>query len=284
MLTLASGACTDTGLTRSANQDTILTRSAPEYEGRGGRLFIVADGVGGAEHGEIASKIAAQTIADAFYKLVGAGATQPVAIRAAIEEASARVHVSATARGVAGNMGTTVVCAAVHGDRMTVGWVGDSRVYIARDGFPLVQITRDHSYVAEQMRSGTLSAEEARGHPQRNRLSRSVGGSPTVQVDVVTGGLMVGDMVMLCSDGLTHHLGEREIDNLLRQAPAVDDAAETLVAMANARGGHDNISVILLDMRREVPLDGSAFEADTQLKRSVKPSEDAITRGWFVTV
>lgn len=282
MMTLTCGARTDIGLIRHANEDAILTCDAAKDEERGGRLFIVADGVGGARHGAVASQLAAQTVAERFYVRIAEGQAHRYALGDAIQDANARVHDEAIQRGAAGNMGTTIVCAVVHGGQMTVGWVGDSRAYIARDVFPLVQITRDHSFVAEQIRNGIISVEEARDHPERNRLSRSVGGSPAVQVDVVSGVVVVGDMVMLCSDGLTRHVGSREIANLLRQAPAVHDAADTLVAMANARGGHDNISVILLDMRHEVPPDGSAFDADTQLNRAGKPSDDAITRGWFV--
>jgi protein phosphatase len=244
---------TDVGRVRKINQD----RFAEFVDGRGSRLLVVADGMGGHRGGEIASRLAVEAIGDVF-----AGSEEPLEkmLRIAIETANDRVYRSASADPELAGMGTTVVALCLgEGGEAWVAHVGDSRLYLLRDG-RLDALTADHSVVAEMQQQGFLSAEEAQAHPRRNELTRSVGVADEVEVDVARIAVKPGDRFLLCSDGLCGYLEEVEIREILgRERPL--DAAHVLVDHANAKGGHDNITVQVLAIRDGAPLGGDAVDA-----------------------
>ncbi|MGH2544280.1 MAG: Stp1/IreP family PP2C-type Ser/Thr phosphatase [Ardenticatenaceae bacterium] len=234
----------DTGLIRSLNEDCILTIGPKdkELQHTRGDLLIVADGMGGHESGEVASRQAAETVGELYYRLPG-GAEQ--ALVRAIKEANAAVFQRAREENRQG-MGTTVVAAARVGDELYIAHVGDSRLYLIREA-EIRPLTADHSLVAEQVAAGILTLEEAERHPHRNVISRAVGTSPEVEVELSPASplpLRDGDIILLCSDGLTEHVKAPRIQQLVQnRTPA--EATDVLIVAANAAGGTDNVSVIV---------------------------------------
>lgn len=201
-------------------------------------VFAVADGMGGAKAGEVAAQMAVDAVAEL---------REPVAVddvREAVVSANASIHRMAAEDEDKAGMGTTFTGALMSGSALSVVHVGDSRAYLWRDG-GLSQITEDHSVVAELVRRGSLSPEEAETHPHRNVITRALGAERTVVPDVVTRPLEPGDVILLCSDGLSSYVPDREIAAVLEGASGLDDAAQGLVARANAVGGPDNITVVL---------------------------------------
>jgi len=227
----AIGRESNTGNKRRRNEDSFVV--APP-------LFAVADGMGGAQAGEVASKLAAAALADT--DLGSAGGEERVV--ALIQEANRRVYERSHADPSASGMGTTITVALVEGTRVTFGHVGDSRAYLLRDGV-LEQLTEDHSLVNELMKSGKLSPEEAETHPQRSVITRALGTDPDVDVDTFVIEAQEGDLFLICSDGLTTMVGDQDILDLLeRSHNDLDRAAKSLVAAANRAGGEDNITVV----------------------------------------
>lgn len=231
------GVQSDVGRVRRHNEDSFAVR-----EDLG--LWVVADGMGGAAAGEVASAIVVETIA----KAVEAGAE----LDAAIAEANRSVlKAAASGRGKPG-MGSTVVAAQVNGRDYKVAWVGDARAYLWGDG--LRRLSRDHSRVQELLDAGMISAEEARLHPQRSVITRVLGGpdGTAAASDEVSGSLAPGQGLLLCSDGLTSEVCDAEIARVLAGNPAVNgggqSAVERLVSLALDRGGSDNVTVILIGM------------------------------------
>ncbi|MFN8174828.1 MAG: Stp1/IreP family PP2C-type Ser/Thr phosphatase [Solirubrobacteraceae bacterium] len=223
----------DTGRQRRANEDAFLARSP---------MFVVADGMGGAQAGEVASRIAVEVFAPGLPQAEGADAA--ARLRERVQEANGRIHaVSRSDREHAG-MGTTITAALLDGDEVAIAHVGDSRAYALRDG-NLTQLTRDHSLVDELVRTGRLTEEEAADHPQRSIITRALGPEAAVEVDTFGYRGRAGDVLLLCSDGLTTMVGPDEVAEILRGAPTLRDAGERLVAAANAAGGRDNITVVL---------------------------------------
>lgn len=227
------GHLTHVGLRRDLNEDTY-------YGDNDLGLWLVADGMGGHEYGEVASALAR----DAIVREVRAGAGLANAIRRADEEI---LRVS-RGRNDALPMGTTVVAARVAGARFEVGWVGDSRVYLWRDG-RLAQLSQDHSYVQELVSGGTITQEQARTHPHRNVVTQALGVTDpkSLNVETMTGELRPGMQLLLCSDGLTEHVDDSRIAQVL----AMDDCSaqecvDTLVAAALDGGGSDNVTVVLV--------------------------------------
>jgi len=222
---------TDTGRQRNANEDSFFVR-AP--------IFVVADGMGGAQAGEVASK----TAADAFDVDLDAGPPEQV-LRETIEAANRRIHELARADPSRAGMGTTLTAAIVNAEReeVAIGHVGDSRAYRLRDG-KLEQLTRDHSLVEEMRRKGQLTDAQAEDHPQRSIITRALGPEPEVQPDVHTVAAAPGDVFLICSDGLNSMLSEEQIRKLLAGASSMDAAARDLVGEANRAGGRDNITVL----------------------------------------
>jgi PPM family protein phosphatase len=225
------GRATDSGRKRRRNEDTLVI--APP-------LFAVADGMGGAQAGEVASKLAATTLEDTDSGSLK-GEERVVSL---IQEANRRVFERASSDPSTSGMGTTMTVALVEPNRVVIGHVGDSRAYLLRD-HALEQLTEDHSLVHELMKSGKLSPEEAEVHPQRSVITRALGTDPDVDVDTFSVDTQTGDIFLLCSDGLTTMVDDDDIlDVLERHHDDLDRAAKSLVSAANRGGGEDNITVV----------------------------------------
>ncbi|WP_256645397.1 PP2C family protein-serine/threonine phosphatase [Thermomonas paludicola] len=227
------GHLTHVGLRRELNEDTYYGDSELG-------LWLVADGMGGHEYGEVASALARETIV----REVRAGNSLAGAIRVADEEI---IHCSKR-RGDSLPMGTTVVAARVNGNRFEVAWVGDSRVYLWRDA-ALTQISHDHSYVQELIAQGAISADQARSHPHRNVVTQALGVTDPQQLNVETlaGELRPGMQLLLCSDGLTEEVDDHHIAQVLAHCEcSAQECVDGLVAAALDGGGSDNVTVILV--------------------------------------
>jgi serine/threonine protein phosphatase PrpC len=227
----AYAVASDTGRKRRRNEDNYVV--APP-------LFAVADGMGGAQAGEVASKLAASALEGA--RADGGGGLRQV--EALIHEANRRIYDRSITDPAASGMGTTMTVALVEGMTVAIGHVGDSRAYLVR-GEQMEQLTEDHSLVNELLKSGRLSAEEAHVHPQRSVITRAVGTDPEVDVDRFTIEADEGDVFLLCSDGLTDMVSDEEILELVdRHRDDLERAVKTLVAAANRGGGEDNITAV----------------------------------------
>ena len=227
------GHLTHVGLRRELNEDTYYGDSELG-------LWLVADGMGGHEYGEVASALAREAIV----REVRGGASLPQAIRTADEDIIRASH----QRGDALPMGTTVVAARISGRRFEVAWVGDSRVYLWRDG-KLAQLTQDHSYVQELIGRGAISVEQARSHPHRNVVTQALGVTDPRQLNVETmsGELDAGMQLLLCSDGLTEEVDDARFARALAHTDcSAQECVDELVAAALDGGGSDNITVVLV--------------------------------------
>jgi serine/threonine protein phosphatase PrpC len=223
---------TDPGRVRRRNEDAFVVDPP---------LFAVADGMGGAQAGEVASRLAAA----AFREYREADELAPEQrVAAIIKEANRRIYDRARTDSEVSGMGTTVTAALLGDGRVVIGHVGDSRAYRIRDG-RLAQLTEDHSLVADLMRSGRLTAEEAEGHPQRSVITRALGTDPDVDVDTLVVEAEAGDLFLLCSDGLSTMVSDAEVLQVVERAGSLDDAARDLVRAANSGGGEDNVTVVL---------------------------------------
>jgi protein phosphatase len=235
-MTLAhSAAVTDPGRRRRRNEDAYVCDPP---------LFVIADGMGGAQAGEVASHLAATSAQRAERD----GPSDESDVVQLIQDANQRVYERARADESTSGMGTTMTVALVDGDIVRIGHVGDSRAYLVRDRV-LEQLTDDHSLVGELVRSGRLSPEEAEDHPHRSVITRVLGTDPEVDVDSFSVGTKPGDLFMLCSDGLTSMVEDARILEVLEMyREDVKSAAQALVDEANANGGDDNITVILFQI------------------------------------
>lgn len=229
---LIPGGATDQGQVREANEDGYVVD-------RRLHLFAVADGMGGHRAGEVASATALEALRAAVASGTGIGD--------AITSANSAVHGKASDDAELQGMGTTLTAIVPDGNGVLVGHVGDSRAYLLRDG-ELRQLTTDHSLVEELVREGRLTEEQAAVHPQRSIITRALGVDSNVEVDVYPVALQAGDRLMLCSDGLTTMLRPDAIAALLRREPDPTRAANLLVDAANAAGGEDNITTIVIDI------------------------------------
>jgi serine/threonine protein phosphatase PrpC len=226
---------TDAGRVRRRNEDAFVLDPP---------LFAVADGMGGAQAGEVASRLAAA----AFREYHDADRLEPAErVEAIIKEANRRIYERARTDSEVSGMGTTVTAAILTNGRVSIGHVGDSRAYRVRGG-ELEQLTEDHSLVADLMRSGRLTPEEADAHPQRSVITRALGTDPDVDVDMVSVDGEPGDLFLLCSDGLTTMVPEDDILRIAQEAGTLDEVARTLVRAANSGGGEDNITVVLFQV------------------------------------
>ena len=233
-------------------------------------LFAVADGMGGAKAGEVASALAA----DAVQESGNDGESGEARVAALIEEANRRVFRRASEDREASGMGTTMTVALVEGDEVAIGHVGDSRAYLIRDG-RLEQLTDDHSLVAELVRSGKLTPEEAETHPQRSVITRALGTEADVDVDTFSVRSAPGDLFLLCSDGLTSMVDDETIlDAVERNRADLEEAAKALINAANLGGGEDNITVVFFEV------DGGAEPEekteDTVITADSSENEDTI--------
>ncbi len=222
----------DTGRQRRANEDSFFAR-AP--------LFVVADGMGGAQAGEVASRLAAETFAAGLPD----DGTSEQRLETRVREANRRIHEVSQGDRALNGMGTTITAAYLDGDELSLAHVGDSRAYLLRDG-ELTRLTRDHTLVEELVRRGELTEQEAAEHPQRSIITRALGPEPDIDIDLHTHRVRAGDVLLLCSDGLNGMLSDDHIRDILMVNPDPYAAAKELVVAANAAGGEDNTSVIVV--------------------------------------
>ncbi|HVF79147.1 MAG TPA: Stp1/IreP family PP2C-type Ser/Thr phosphatase [Solirubrobacteraceae bacterium] len=224
----------DTGRARRANEDAYYAR-AP--------VFVVADGMGGAQAGEVASRVAIEAFEDGLGGDDGVSSGEEL-LAARVREANARIHEMSQAEQDRAGMGTTITAAHVGQHDVAIAHVGDSRAYRLR-GDELVRLTEDHSLVEEMRRRGQLTAQEADEHPQRSIITRALGPEPDVLVDTSSWRGIAGDVYLLCSDGLTSMVPEARVGEIMRAATSLRDGGRALVDAANDAGGRDNITVIL---------------------------------------
>ncbi len=253
---------TDTGRQRRGNEDSSLAHPP---------VFVVADGMGGAQAGEVASRIAVE----AFAQGLPDDGTPEERLAVRVQEANKRIYeVSRTEHERAG-MGTTLTAALLDDAHLAIAHVGDSRAYMFRDG-TLQRLTKDHSLVGELVRAGKLTEEQAEEHPQRSIITRALGPEPTVDVDTVSYSVRAGDVLLLCSDGLTSMISEEQISEILGTPDSLDHKADQLIAAANQAGGRDNITVVLFrveDVGADAPIDAPTMVGERAT--TTVPSLDA---------
>lgn len=235
---------TDVGMVREVNQDTFRAELDPQSD-RG--LFLVCDGMGGANAGEVASGMAADALLQAMGDLWRTGRPDGLKkrLRQAYDQVNQAVYDAAQDNEDYSGMGTTMVCALCGENQALVGNVGDSRAYVLDDA-GLRQVTEDHSLVTELMKRGNLTLEEARRHPSRNVITRAIGADATVQCDLFVEKLKPGQFLLLCSDGLIREVAEPEIYYEVFQSGKPEGACQRLVDMAKSRGARDNVTVVLI--------------------------------------
>ncbi len=249
---LSAHLVSDIGKRRERNEDSCLMAAPNDIDllDSCGFLFAVADGMGGASAGERASRLALDTFSESFYR--GAPTNLPERMRMSIEDANAKVYQASESDPELHGMGTTLTAMTLVGDAAYVGQVGDSRVYLQRPDAPLLQLTEDHSLVAEQLREGLLSAEEARNHVMKNLITRAIGIKTEVEVDLYGVQVQKGDTLLLCSDGLCNFVSDPDIANCLHvKTPRA--AARLLVGKALEGGGNDNVTVAVIRVTDSPP-------------------------------
>lgn len=232
---------TDIGKKRQINQDFVYAKD--EEIGKLENLYIVADGMGGHNAGDFASKYTVETV---VREIKGSVETKPFriigkAIRVANELIRQRAREDRNLYG----MGTTIVVATIENHQLEIANVGDSRLYLVNN--EIRQITRDHSLVEEMVRMGGMTHEAARNHPDKNIITRAVGAKDSVEVDFFTEELKPGDLVLMCSDGLTNMVTDEEILRIMKQDTTIEEKVEALIDEANKNGGKDNIAVVIME-------------------------------------
>ena len=233
---------TDIGSKRTMNQDSVYCNE--NSVGSFQNLFIVADGMGGHKAGDYASRLCVEKI---VYAVEQSKSITPVTIlEEAVTEANKGVLEEAKANAEYEGMGTTMVAATIFDHHMCVGNVGDSRLYVYHEG-QLQQVTQDHSVVGEMVRKGEMPKEQARNHPKRNLITRAVGAEKEIRVDFFDETLADGDLVLMCTDGLTSMVEEEQIEEVLASAVSLQEKTNRLVELANDNGGKDNITVIIIE-------------------------------------
>jgi protein phosphatase len=240
---------TDQGRTRETNQDFVAWREpdGPEEMGRDGWLYVLADGAGGMDAGEIASRYATERTV-AHYLQTAAEKDWALRLHRAMLSANRDLRQLSAIQATQNRMATTMVAVVVAGDRAYVANVGDSRAYFWRQG-ELQQVTRDQSLIAKLLEEGAITAEEAATHPRRHIILYSLGSERDPRIDLYELALEPGDQLLLCSDGLTRHVADDELAIILGEQDP-EEATTALVRLANERGGHDNISVGVLRIER----------------------------------
>lgn len=240
-----SCAVTDIGLRRELNEDSVFASDEPI--GNLPNLYIVADGMGGHNAGELASQYTVHVMKHEIG--ISKGENPAILMRDAIHAANTYTREKARAQKELRGMGTTVVACTFRDDLLTIANVGDSRLYLVTD--ELQQVTIDHSLVEEMVKSGGLDRALARNHPNKNIITRAIGAKETVEVDFFQVRLREGDLILLCSDGLTNMVEDSVILEILKEEISLEERAEKLVQEANRNGGKDNISVVLIDPKTE---------------------------------
>jgi PPM family protein phosphatase len=250
---LKVGARSDVGMIRSGNEDNFFA----EADARRG-VFVVADGMGGHAAGEVASEMAVQIVARhllALTTVVGASSQETLAH--AMRDANRAIYDRMLAEVDKQGMGTTASVLVLSDNQFLIGQIGDSRVYLLRDG-ALTQLTKDHSYVQEQVDAGLLTPEQARYHPYSNVITRCVGASESVEADLYPGEMKPGDVFLLASDGLTGMVDDRRLQQMLLARSGPGRIVDALISEANGRGGLDNITAIVIQV---IAVDSPAVEA-----------------------
>ena len=227
---------------RSGNEDSFFAHATQE---RG--IFIVADGMGGHAAGEVASEMTVQIISRELHDLGSLGNSAVDKLASSIRHANQAVYDRTMQESDKQGMGTTATVLLVSGNQFLIGQVGDSRVYLLRDG-ALRQVTKDHSYVQEQVDAGLLTPEQARYHPYSNVITRCVGASDNVEPDTYSGDIRAGDVFLVASDGLTGMVDDRRLQQLLLSRASAGRVVDALIAEANYRGGLDNITAIVVQV------------------------------------
>jgi protein phosphatase len=267
-LALEIGKASDAGPSRERNEDyaDFIVPEDEQVRRTEGMLFLVADGMGGHQAGQVASQEAVQRVADGYYARREGNAGGR--LERVIQEANAAIHDQAQADPELAGMGTTLVAGLVRGKRrqVVIANVGDSRAYLLR-GKRLKQITMDHSWVEAQFQAGLLTREQTKRHPQRNLITRALGIRPTVEVDIFRTRLRPGDALLLCTDGISGELSEEEMVQVLDSMQPEEAAAE-LVALANSMGGSDNATAIVV----RVPARARRFGRDADLGNAGWPT------------
>jgi len=237
---------TDIGRKRKLNQDTVYSCEHPL--GNLNNLFIVCDGMGGHKAGDYAS---AYTVKAIEREVEACEDKSPIKIlREAITVANIEIYDKASSEADFAGMGTTCVAATVADDILYVANVGDSRLYLIDKD--ITQVTKDHSLVAELVRKGSLDASQAKGHPDKNIITRAIGAAPSVDIDFFEVELNTGDIILMCTDGLTNMVDDDEILRIVKTSVDVPDIAENLIKMANHNGGKDNIGVVIVEAVEEI--------------------------------
>jgi protein phosphatase len=240
---LTVAARTDVGMIRAGNEDSLYAHATLE---RG--LFIVADGMGGHAAGEVASEMAVQIVSRELFSLSDLhGQAVRERVAESLRTANRAIYDRTITESDKQGMGTTASVLIMAGARYLIGQVGDSRVYLLRDG-ALKQLTKDHSYVQEQVDAGFLTPEQARYHPYSNVITRCVGASESVEPDTYAGELRAGDVFLVASDGLTGMVDDRRLQQLLLSRAGPGRVVDALIAEANGRGGLDNITAIVVQV------------------------------------
>ena len=264
---LRAGVITDSGRKRRRNEDAYVCEPP---------LFAIADGMGGAQAGEVASRLAAAALRES-----GADAGGEQRIVDLVQEANRRVYDRSTTDPDTSGMGTTITVALVEDEGVVIGHVGDSRAYLVR-GREIEQLTEDHSLVNELLKSGKLSPEEAETHPQRSVITRAVGTDPDVDVDSFIVDTQDGDVFLICSDGLTDMVDDEHIlETVERHRSNLDRVTKQLVTAANRGGGEDNITVVAFSIGQK---DGTVDIGDTATMEAVSMPDDETTENVSVRV
>jgi len=240
---LTVAARSDVGMIRSGNEDAFFAHATREKG-----VFIVADGMGGHAAGEVASEMAVQIVSRELQELADVhGEASRLRVAESLRIANRAIYDRTIQESDKQGMGTTASVLVVSGARYLIGQVGDSRVYLLRDG-ALRQLTKDHSYVQEQVDAGFLTPEQARYHPYSNVITRCVGASDVVEPDTYSGELRAGDVFLVASDGLTGMVDDRRLQQLLLSRASAGRVVDALIAEANYRGGLDNITAIVVQV------------------------------------
>jgi PPM family protein phosphatase len=254
----------DVGMIRAGNEDSFF---AEANEKRG--LFIVADGMGGHAAGEVASEMAVQIISRelaGITEINNGDSAAAAKVAEAVKKANSKIYERTITEVDKQGMGTTASVLILTGSRYLIGQVGDSRVYLLRDG-KLRQLTKDHSYVQEQVDAGFLTPEQARYHPYSNVITRCVGASDSVEPDTYNGEVKTGDVYLVASDGLTGMVDDRRLQQLLFSRATPGRVVDALISEANGRGGLDNITAIVVQVTAAESNDGDAPTSETPAVR-----------------
>jgi protein phosphatase len=262
----------DVGMVRSGNEDSFFAHAGKQVG-----LFIVADGMGGHAAGEVASEMAVQIVSRELgdmQLLTGASPRERVAD--SIRNANRAIYERTINESDKQGMGTTVSVLVVAGSRWLIGQVGDSRIYLLRDG-ALTQLMKDHSYVQEQVDAGLLTPEQARYHPYSNVITRCVGAGEEVEADTFAGEFRSGDVFLVCSDGLTGMVDDRRLQQLLLSRASAGRIVDALIAEANYRGGLDNVTAVVVQILSADTGDDEKTEEAPALSEGDTPTSSPAT-------